>query len=158
VFLTCTHKGEVGIHKGYISNAEAKRNDASESGSVPIPKPELTKAAQNYVDLHRHAAVRSDLLNQSAIALRLMAAHMIAGSSLWNVQADPQSAAKPEITDSLEANTGQKRMTQERAEIAQMLGLGDYKTVLEHRNDYAPVSVDMTTSSASGRTYQFMMR
>jgi ParB family chromosome partitioning protein len=138
VFVTCSNQGEVAFHEGYLSNAEARRRTTADSGAMPTPKPELTKAAQNYVDLHRHAAIRGDLLGQSGIALRLIAAHMIAGSSLWNVQADPQKAAKPEIAESLEVNTGQVTVQQERAKIVQMLGLESCDSILEHRNDYTP--------------------
>jgi ParB family chromosome partitioning protein len=137
VFITCSHQGEVTFHKGYISRADAKRNEASERSDAPVIKPELTKAAQNYVDLHRHAAVRGDLLDHSAIALRLMVAHMIAGSSLWNVQADPQTTAKPETAESLEGNTGQLRMATERIEIATLLRLEPRESVLENRSSYA---------------------
>lgn len=138
VFITCSHQGEVTFHKGYISRADAKRNEASERSDAPVVKPELTKAAQNYVDLHRHAAVRGDLLSHSAIALRLMVAQMIAGSSLWNVQADPQTTAKPEIAESLEGNTGQLRIAMERAEISMLLRLEPRDSILENRSSYAP--------------------
>lgn len=125
VFVTCTSQGEVTFHEGFLTKAEAKRRDKAEAGSHPAPKPELTKAAQNYVDLHRHAAVRSDLLGHSGIALRLIAAHMIAGSSLWQVEAEPQKTTKPEIAESLEANTGQIAFAKEQAEIAGLLGFHD---------------------------------
>src|SRR3546814_13516803 len=36
-----------------------------------------------YIDLHRHAAVRADLLGHTGVALRGMAAHVIAGADLW---------------------------------------------------------------------------
>lgn len=101
VFITTTTQGEVTFHKGYITNAEAKRREKAAQRTTAAPKPELTKAAQNYVDLHRHAAVRADLLDNSGIALRLVAAHMMAGSSLWQVETDPQKAAKPESAESL---------------------------------------------------------
>ncbi|MGC3939961.1 ParB/RepB/Spo0J family partition protein [Roseobacter sp. EG26] len=124
VFITCTAQGEVAFHEGYLSQVEAKRLDKKET-SAPVPKPELTKAGQNYVDLHRHAAVRCDLLKRSDTALRLIAAHMIAGSSLWSVKADPQKAAKPEIAQSLETNTAQHAFEAERQAVKTLLGLED---------------------------------
>ena len=126
------------LHKGYITNAEAKRREKADSKVEAAPKPELTKAAQNYVDLHRHAAVRCDLLNHSGIALRLIAAHMIAGSDLWSVQADPQKAAKPESAESLEKNTGQQRMAAERGDITAMLGMDDDTDILDTRDGWSP--------------------
>ncbi|MEP4987065.1 MAG: ParB N-terminal domain-containing protein [Paracoccaceae bacterium] len=140
VFITVSHQGEVTEHEGYITSIEAKRREkaASSETEQAQPKPELTKAAQNYVDLHRHAAVRSDVLDHSGIALRLTVAHMIAGSSLWAVEADPQRATKPESANSLETNTGQIRMAEERAEIAALLHLESCDSILDNRNTYAP--------------------
>ncbi|MEP4927427.1 MAG: ParB/RepB/Spo0J family partition protein [Hyphomicrobiales bacterium] len=138
VFITVSHQGEVMEHEGYITSIEAKRKESVEDKTTPAPKPELTKAAQNYVDLHRHAAVRSDVLDHSGIALRLTVAHMIAGSSLWTVEADPQRATKPESADSLETNTGQIRMGEERAAIAALLHLESGDSILDNRNTYAP--------------------
>lgn len=140
VFITTSTQGEVNVHEGYITSAEAKRREEAaraETGDTP-PKPELTKVAQNYVDLHRHAAVRSDLLHHSGIALRLMAAHIIAGSSLWRVEADPQKAAKPEIEDSLERNLGHARMEAERTAIAAMLGMDKDTSLLDTSKVWSP--------------------
>ncbi len=139
VFVSITNQGEVEFHEGYITSAEAKRREKAEAGQ-PTEKPELTKAAQNYVDLHCHAAVRADMLKQTVLALRLIAAHMIAGSSLWHVQAEPQKAAKPEIEDCLAQNNGQQEFEAERAAIAEMLGVDDLSSILERRDIYAPRS------------------
>lgn len=138
VFIEISNQGEVSVHEGYITNAEAKRRDKAAAGTTPTAKPELTKAAQNYVDLHRHAAVRAEMLDHSDTALRLIAAHMIAGSSLWDVQADPQKAAKPEIAESLDQNKGQIRLAEERAAILELLGLDTETTPLDNRAIYAP--------------------
>ena len=140
VFVTITHQGEVEFHEGFITHAEAKRREKAEAGETAAPKPELTKATQAYVDLHRHAAVRADMLGQTGLALRLIAAHMIAGLSLWRVEAEPQKAAKPEIEDSLAANTGQQAFEAERAAIAGMLGMDEVSSILERRDLYAPRS------------------
>ncbi len=138
VFVTRSHQGEIAFYEGYITNAEAKQRDRAKADPTTKPQSELTKAAQNYVDLHRHAAVRADLLGQSGIALRLIAAHLMAGSSLWRVEADPQKAAKPEIADSLEWNTGQATMEQEREDIAKLLGLDDSSPLANINAEWAP--------------------
>lgn len=129
VFITCTHQGEVAVHEGYLTRAEVKRREAANKGEAP-PKPELTKPARNYVDLHRHAAVRSDLLAHQGLALRLIAAHMLAGSSLWRVEADPQRTAKPEIAESLAGNKGQQAFEAEREAISTLLGLPEAPSIL----------------------------
>jgi HK97 family phage prohead protease len=59
---------------------------------------------QNYVELHRLAAIRLELLNHPQIALRLTLAHMIVGSSLWMIKPEPMKPAKPEIGASVAAN------------------------------------------------------
>ncbi len=138
VFIATTEQGEVAFHEGYITQAEARRRDKAARGAANGPKPELTKAAQNYVDLHRHAAVRADLLGHSGLALRLIAAHMIAGSALWRVEADPARAAKPEIAESLDGNTGHRTMAKEREEIRKLLGLEEEDAVLDAPNDWSP--------------------
>jgi hypothetical protein len=71
---------------------------------VIAPKPELTRAAENYLALYRHAVVRAELLSHTGIALRLAVAHLIAGSPLWNVKPDPQRADKEAIAGSVAAS------------------------------------------------------
>ncbi|MEM7720739.1 MAG: ParB N-terminal domain-containing protein [Pseudomonadota bacterium] len=140
VFIACSAQGEVTAYEGYLTNAEAKRREKTEAQDqgAALAKPELTKPAQNYVDLHRHATVRADLLGNPGIALRLIAAHMIAGSDLWQVQADPQRAAKETIAESLERNGGHIAIEAERGEIAKLLGLGDEHDMLERKGDWSP--------------------
>lgn len=123
VFITCTAQGEVAFHEGYLTQAEAKHLEKAEAGTRAAHKPEVTRPMQNYLDLHRHAAVRGDLLNAPNMVLRLIAAHMIAGSSLWDVQADPQKATKPEIAESLETNIAQQAFEVERQAVTQLLDL-----------------------------------
>jgi len=140
VFVSTSNQGEVTFHKGYITSAEAKRREKADT--APAEKPELTKAAQNYVDLHRHAAVRADMLGQSGMALRLIAAHMIAGSSLWQIEREPQKAAKPEIAESLEASTAQQVFDAERDAIAKLLGI-DTEQILPERGAWHVIRPDM---------------
>lgn len=140
VYVTTTNQGEVTFHKGFITNAEAKRREKADT--APAEKPELTKAAQSYVDLHRHAAVRADMLGQSGLALRLMVAHMLAGSSLWAVEREPQKAAKPEIAESLEASTVQQEFEQERQAIAELLDI-ETTQILHERGEWQVIRPDM---------------
>ena len=79
--------GEVHFHEGYLTRKEAKWRE--QGGDVSTkPKAELTKAMQNYLDLHRHAVVRSEFLNYSGIALRLAVSQITGGSNLWDVKAE----------------------------------------------------------------------
>jgi len=129
VFVTVAANGEVAFHEGYLSNAELRQaekketKDAGGTDTVKQPKPELTKAAQNYVDLHRHAAVQAALLNNSGIAMRLVTAHMIAGSSLWSIKPEPGRADKPAIKASVDASAAKAAMETERKAILALLGV-----------------------------------
>lgn len=160
VFITVSHQGEVSEHEGYITNAEAKRREAAirkEAGEVAL-EPELTKPAQNYVDLHRHAAVRADLVSNTSVGLRLVAAHMLCGSNLWHVMFEPQKAAKPVIAESLEANAGQAAFEAERDAIAALLGLSEsemfYRT--PSTNDVFARVIDMSDEDVM-RMITFLM-
>ena len=84
---------------------------------------------QNYLGLHRHASVRSDVLGNSNTALRLIAAHMLAGSDLWMVRAEPQRTDKDVIATSLAANPAQMRFDAEREAIAGLLDGEDTRDV-----------------------------
>ena len=78
---------------------------------------------QNYLDLHRHSAIRTALLDDRGIALRLATAQMIAGSALWQVQAEPRKAESIAIGESLAANGANERFTGERETICALLGI-----------------------------------
>ncbi len=138
VYVTCSNQGEVTAHEGYITQAEAKRRDKASTPEVAKSKPELTKAAQAYVNLHRHAAVQADLLQHSGTALRLIAAHMICGSALWDVKADAKKAPKHEIDQSLHANTGQQALDAEIAEVETLLGIDPEEYLLEKDSHWNP--------------------
>ncbi|MEM6477365.1 MAG: ParB/RepB/Spo0J family partition protein, partial [Pseudomonadota bacterium] len=65
VYIHIAHNGEVTFYEGRLSRKEIKareRAKAAGAGTETAGRPELTKAMQRYLDLHRHAAVRHDLL------------------------------------------------------------------------------------------------
>ncbi|MEM9376396.1 MAG: ParB N-terminal domain-containing protein [Pseudomonadota bacterium] len=123
VYIEVCSDGEVKAHKGLLSEKEAKRLALVEAGEkAPKPeRPELTISTQNYLDLHRHAAVRTQLLKHPQTALRLCAAQIIAGSSLWDVRADKQKANTDAIKASLETNTAQAAFAEAKAQILELL-------------------------------------
>jgi len=141
VYIRIARDGEVTVHEGYITAKEAKRRDKTEaggSGEQTSERPELTKAMQNYLDLHRHAAVRLDLLNDPALALRVVAAQIIAGSTLWTVYAEPQKANSEAIDESLAASTAEAAFAAEREAVRQLLGIEqeDSDTLVYRQHDY----------------------
>jgi ParB family transcriptional regulator, chromosome partitioning protein len=142
VYITASERGEVEFHEGYLSRAEARRRDKQETGEVEPPKatkPELTAPMQNYVELHRLAAIRLELLNHPQIALRLVLAHMIVGSSLWMVKPEPMKAAKPEIGASVAVNPATAAFEERRRELLTLCGFEEERSELVRPNgdDYS---------------------
>lgn len=126
VIIRVSHDGEVTPHEGQLSRAEVKKQDKAEAdGDRKVERPELTKPMQNYLDLHRHDAVRAELLNHQEIALRLAVAQMIAGSELWTVYSDPKKAASEAIEESLKSNAAEDRISNKRKIVLELLGLKD---------------------------------
>src|SRR5690606_30995509 len=86
------------------------------------PRPEITGTMQTYIDLHRHAAVRAALLGHPKVALRLMVAHAIAGSHLWNVRAEPQASRNDMVRESVETCRGESDFDRHRRSVLELLG------------------------------------
>ena len=147
VFISVSERGEVEVHEGYLSRAEARKREAKGKGTpdkkAKPDKPELTKPMQNYFGLHRHAAVRLELLNHPQLALRLAVAHMVAGSRLWQVRSDPQRADKPEIEASVMQSKAQQAFAEKRQSVCDLLGLDPDRSELVRPNgdDFQTVAV-----------------
>ena len=134
VIIAANAQGEVEIMEGWLENKEAARRErekAKEDGTYQPPvKAELTKPATTYCHLHRHAAVRVELLSHPQIALRLLIAHAIAGSALWHVEAEPQNANRNEATEaSLAQCKAQLAFHEEKAAILALIGLPERKSL-----------------------------
>ena len=130
VYVEVSGRGEVSFHEGYLSRVEARRRAKKENAedgaaAASSARPGVTKAMRNYLELHRHAAVRAELLDHPGIALRLMLAHAIAGSALWQVTPEPQKAASDAIAKSLAANVAECAFRGWQANIRALLGLSD---------------------------------
>lgn len=121
VYVTISHRGEVTFHEGYITEKEARKREAGENLPKPV-RPEVSAPIQNYIDLHRHAAVRASLLSQPAMALRLMLAHAIVGSPLWRVDVEKQRANSDAIAESVEASASEALFDAKRREALALLG------------------------------------
>ncbi|RSY85985.1 chromosome partitioning protein ParB [Sphingomonas koreensis] len=121
VFIAVGSRGDVTIHEGYVSCREARKREKGEAVEKPT-RPEISAPLQNYIDLHRHAAVRADLATQPSLALRLMVAHAIAGSPLWNVRIDAQRAQNDAISESVETCTSEAVFDEKRRAVLALLG------------------------------------
>jgi ParB family chromosome partitioning protein len=121
VFIAVGSRGDVAIHEGYVSTKEARRREKGEAIEKPI-RPEISAPIQNYIDLHRHAAVRADLASQPSLALRVMVAHAIIGSSLWNVRIETQRAHSDAIAESVENSASEAVFDEKRRAVLALLG------------------------------------
>jgi ParB family chromosome partitioning protein len=129
VYIDVNGKGEVAFHEGYLTRKEARRQGAggSEGGSEAAKqpatvRPEMTGAMTSYIDLHRHAAVRSALAANSGVALRVMVAHAICGSPLWGVRVQDQRSRNEAITESIETSVAEARFDERRRAVLAVLG------------------------------------
>jgi ParB family chromosome partitioning protein len=124
VYIEARDSGEVDIHEGYVTAKEATRLEKGEKieAAAKASRPELTARMQTYVDLHRHAAVRAELTGHPAVALRVMVAHAIAGSPLWNVRVEPQSAKDDDVRESVEVSRAEAVFDEKRRAVLALLG------------------------------------
>lgn len=96
---------------------------------------------QNYLDLHRHAAVAARLLDMPGVALLLMLAHAIGGSGLWQVRADPRTAKNEGIAKSVSESAAEEAIRARRAEIAALLGFEEERVRIVGGNGDASQTV-----------------
>ena len=133
VYIAVSSRGDVAIHEGYVTLKEARRRAAGERSQTtdkPV-RPEVSAPIQNYVDLHRHTAVRNAVAGNASVALRLAVAHMIAGSSLWTVRIEPQRAASDAIAESVENSVAEAAFDERRRAVLAILGFDpDTPTVI----------------------------
>jgi ParB family chromosome partitioning protein len=147
VYIAVSARGEVEVHEGWLPLKEARRKEKGEAE----PKPQrslITAPLQNYIDLHKHAAVRAKLLDHPGVALRLMVAHAIAGSGLWSVRPEPQRTDKPATAESVETGVSETLFGQKRRDA---LGLLDFDqeapTVVRSGVDLIEASTRLTALS-----------
>ncbi|MEQ9642039.1 MAG: ParB N-terminal domain-containing protein [Alphaproteobacteria bacterium] len=135
IYISCAANGEIGFHEGWLDEKEAARRDrasakaegkGAKSGTDAQARPELTKAAIRYLELHRHNAVRNELLKSPQAALRLIAAHVVGGSSLWCVTPEDQNPdGNKLVAASVASCKAQTAFDTERKAMRELLGLAD---------------------------------
>lgn len=133
VYVNVRANGEVEFNEGYVTGKEAKRIERGEKvGEGPKPpRPEITGTTQNYIDLHRHAAARAALTRHPKVALRLMVAHAVIGSSLWNLRHDCQRASNDAVRESFETCKGEPDFDAKRRAVLELLGFDpERKTIV----------------------------
>lgn len=124
VYIDIHRNGEVTFHEGYLTRKEARGRELAECGASMISKPvrpEMTSTMQDYVDLHRHAAVRLALAARPGVALRVMVAHAICSSPLWRVKAREQRSRNDAVTASVVASPATVQFDERHRIILDML-------------------------------------
>ena len=123
VYVTFAHNGEVQFNEGYLTERESRRIAKGEAPEALTKqaRPEITSAMTSYIDLHRHAAVRSALAANSGVALRVMVAHAICGSPLWGVKVQDQRSRNEAITESIETSVAEARFDERRRAVLAVL-------------------------------------
>ena len=130
VFVAVSHDGAVEIFDGWLTQKEARKlakaaereANGGNAGKRVSAGPVMTKALENYVDLHRHAVVRLALIGNPSVALRLAIAHMVASSGNWSVKPDPQTTRNPAIRASIETSAAQAAFEAEQRCMFALLG------------------------------------
>ena len=100
----------------------------------------MTQPLQTYFELHRHAAVRAKLFQHPDIAMRLMVAHAIVGSGLWQVRPEPQRSRHEATLESVGGSESQTAFAAERKVVLGLLGLdvSDARPIIRgNGDDYA---------------------
>jgi ParB family transcriptional regulator, chromosome partitioning protein len=127
VYVSIHSNGEVSFHEGYLTDKEAKRLDKGESPNAAskVSRPEITSAMTDYVDLHRHAAVRNELAGHPHIALRVMVAHAICRSPLLKVEVQSQRNRNEAVAESVANSVAEARFAERRSAILAVLGFDE---------------------------------
>lgn len=122
VYILLSQRGEVEILEGLASRKEAAKQERRDGDSRP-ERPEVTSAMRNYLDLHRHAAVRARLVAHPVIAFRLLVAHALASAGHWNVLPEPQRSDNPATGESVEASSAETLFAEKRRAVLALLEL-----------------------------------
>jgi len=124
VYIEIRHDGTVTCHEGYVTQVEARRLDRATNGETDTEptqiKPEMSGPLVDYIGLHRHGAARASLLGQPAIALRLMVAHAMTGSALWDVKRHETRSRKEETQASVEGSKATTEMNAAREQVGDL--------------------------------------
>jgi len=121
VIVEQRHDGTVTFHEGWLKAAEARKartgNSEGEAAPAADIRAEMSSPMADYIGLHRHGAAQASLIRNPAIALRLMTAHTLCGSSLWNVRLHTPGAVKDETLASAGGNKAVAKVSAARSRV-----------------------------------------
>ena len=136
VYVEVRESGEVAIHIGYLTRKEARARERGEPAMTAAKpaRPEVTSTLNDYVDLHRHAAVRAAWSAHPGVARRRLVAHAIIGSPLWRVRPEPQASANEAVCASVAAARGEAVFGEQRRAVLALLDLDPERSTLTDGN------------------------
>jgi len=134
VYVVTRPNGEVEINEGYLTPAEYRRKQREAEGKAPEEgpeakpeRPELTQPLENYIDLHRHAAVGAALTRAAKeragghhYALRLAVATMLASTANWSVRVDTTAPMREATAASVTGGRAAKELAEARKAAAEL--------------------------------------
>lgn len=141
VIIELSDGGEVVFHEGYLARKELARRHIAQAGDdedmpAKAPRPEVTGPLQSYIDLHRHAGVQATLAGESAIALRLLLAHLIAGFGPWQRRFEGTQRLHEGTAASLAASPAEQTFHKRSLEVTTLLkDSGERDTILGCHGD-----------------------
>ncbi|OZB12744.1 MAG: partitioning protein, partial [Hyphomonas sp. 34-62-18] len=108
VIVEQRHDGTVTFHEGWLKASEARKartpTDRVADGPEEVARPEMSGPMADYISLHRHGAAQVGLIRNPALALRLMAAHVLCWSALWNVRPHAPGSVKEATLESVDGS------------------------------------------------------
>lgn len=144
VFIAVGNDGDVEFHEGYLSHEDDKKiqailtgEDEVEAKKAPKAKPEMSGPLAEYVTLHRHSAIRAQLLKHPKVAMRLTVAHMLIGSYRWSVEAQGTKSRKESTAISVAGSHGATIFEAERKAIYEIVGLEKFDSSYNPRKRLA---------------------
>jgi ParB family chromosome partitioning protein len=142
VYVEVRDSGEITFHEGFVTTKDAARSNKAKITSgddteTTTSRPEMTQPLQTYFELHRHAAVRAKLFQHPDVAMRLMVAHSIVGSGLWQVRPEPQRSRHEATLESVGGSASQTAFGAERKIVLGLLGLdaSDARPIIRGNGD-----------------------
>lgn len=144
IFIAVGNDGEIETHCGYLTTEDAKKikailtgEDEAEAKKTSTQKPEMSGPLQEYVTLHRHSAIRAQLLKHPLVAMRLTVAHMLVGSYRWSVESQGTKSRKESTAVSVAGSIGAGLFEAERNAIYELVGLEQFDSPYSPRKRLA---------------------
>ncbi|MDG2001775.1 MAG: ParB/RepB/Spo0J family partition protein [Novosphingobium sp.] len=125
VYVDVNGRGEVAFHEGYLTRKEVQRqaaNGGSDEAPTTSARPEVTNPMNEYLDLHRHGAVRAGMATRPDLALRVATAHMICGSPLWQVRPFEPRLQRQAVVESIARSRAETALADRRRGVQALLG------------------------------------